>query len=299
MKLSKAANYFDKESFSIYDSSTKVWTADQLQCRILPVDRFLSNFSRPLHRRMLICDSDTILPSSNTIRSDATNEVYIIGQGRYDAYSNSPYQALYMAHLVSGASGAVGTLTRKLPSGPSTDPGHLVQTTVGEYYMDIELRATTPEKGAEHKTAGQYYMMSTPECDFTEWDYASLKGVNYRIEEGYFDSGLKFARVLQIEDDRVNLTYIRTTSFAYDQSTGKSAEVTQNYNVTGSVHDYKKVAADTKNVSEDTFKVIIPSINIGFNPQPREKVIVSSTTHAILQVARDPLTTEWVLICQA
>lgn len=298
MKLSKAANYFKKETFSIYREDTKTWNKSMFSGRLLPVDRFLSNFSRPLHRRMLVCDPKVKIPDSFTVQSEATGEKYIIGKGRYDAYSNSPYQALYMLHNVSGLGAGLGKVTRKVVTGTDTDPGHLVNTLVGEFYMDIELRATTPEKGTEQQTAGQYFLMAPPTSDIVEWDYIALGGINYRVEEGYFDSGLRFARVLQIEDDRVDLTYIKTTGFSYDTGTGVPTDTTAPYSVTGSVHDYKRIVVDTNNVSEDTFKVIIPSINIGFDPKPREVIEIDGAQHDILKVTRNPLKTEWTLICQ-
>ena len=299
MKLAKAANYFDKEQFSVYDSKNKVWDYQEISGRLLPVDRFLSNFSRPLHRRMLVCDVDTVIPASGTIRSEATQEIYIVGQGRFDAYSNNPYQALYMAHMVTGKAGGLATVTRREAVGPVSDPGHLVTRIVGEFYMDVELRGATPEEGTEHLMAGQYFLMAPPECELQEWDYVELNGKNYRVEEDYFDSGLTFSRVIQTEDDRVDLVYVSTTAFAYDSASGTATETTVPYNVTGSVLGYKTVSADSNQVSENTFKVVIPTENIGFEPKPRETITIDSSTHVILQVSRDPLTSEWVLVCQA
>lgn len=299
MDLKKAADYFDKELFATYDSAAQTWTEDDFKGRMMPVDRFLSNFSRPLHRRMLICSPDEVIPDSGTLRSSATNEIYLIGQVRFDAYANNPYQALYMAHLVSGLNGGVGVVTKRSAVGPSNDPGHLVKATVGSYYMDLELRATTPEEGTEHQVAGQYFAMAPPECNLDEWDYIALNGKNYRVKEGYFDSGLRFARVLQTEDDRVDFVYHKITGFSYSTASGTPTPVVQDYNVTGAIHEFKRIADDTDRVSENTFKLIIASEHTGFPPSPRESVRIDEEDHTILRVDRDPLTSEWTLICQA
>jgi len=299
MQLSTAAGYFNDHKFSTYDRLTNTWDLDELSGRITPVDRFLSNFSRPLHRRMFVCDLDTVIPESSTIRSEVTGDIYVVGQGRYDSQVGNTYQALYMLHLVNGLAGGLGTLTRKSVQGPSNDPGHLVESEIGSYYMDLELRATTPETGTVQQTAGQYFIMAPPECPMQEWDFIELNGVSYKVEESYFDSGMKFSRVLQTQDNRVNIQYLKTVSFSYDSSSGTSQDVPQSYNVSGTVHQYSKVVADPDNVSENVFNVVIAATDIGFDPTPRESVIVDSNTHVILKAARDPLTKEWVLTCQA
>lgn len=297
MELSTAANYFDKESFSTFDSSAGTWTSAAFTGRIAPVDRFLSNFSRPLHRRLLICNVSEVLPTSGTIRHDITGDIYIIGQGRYDAYTSSPYQAIYMLHLVSGLAGGLATVTRRVPQGPANDPGWLVTTTVGTYYVDIELRGATAEEGTVHQMAGQFFLMAAPEVDLQEWDYFALAGNNYRVEEPYSDSGLRFARVIDTEDDRVDLVYNKTTGFSYTPGGGPVTN-TQAYNVTGSVHGYKQVTTDPSRVEDDSFRIIVPTVNIGFDPKPRETMTVKGEAHTILEVSIDPLNHEWIIVCQ-
>lgn len=299
MELSQAANYFNTEKFSIYNRTTETWEVGSLIGKLAPIDRFLSNFSRPLHRRMFICEPSTVIPESFTIRSDTTGEIYIIGQGRYDSYAGNLYQALYLAHLVSGDAGGIGVVSRKLPAGPANDPGHLVPTEVGKYYIDVELRATTSESGTEQQQAGQYFLLAPPEANLAEWDFVTLNGKTYKVEEEYFDSGLKFSRVLQTEDNRVDIIYLKTTAFDYDTTLGQPQDISKPYDITATIHEYTKISTDSNTVGENKFKVVIADSAIGFEPTPREAIVLDGTTHIILEVARDPLTTEWVLLCQA
>jgi len=298
VELRQAAHYFEKEKFSVYVRENDDWDLEEIEGRFLPVDRFLSNFSRPLHRRMFVCDVDTVIPPSGTVRSEATGEVYVIGQGRFDAYNNNPYQAMYMAHLVTGAAGGLATVTRRETEGPATDPGYLVETVLGKYYVDLEFKSSTNDTGTVQQTIGQYFLMCPPECPLDKWDSIHLNGRDYVVETSYFDSGMRFAKVENTNDNRVDLQYLKTTGFSYDSDLGESVDTTQSYNVSGTVHDYTKTSVDSDRGSENVFKVVIAANHIGFNPTPRESVIVDGVTHIILKVTRDPLTKEWTLVCQ-
>lgn len=264
--------------------------------RLTPVDRFLSNFNKPLRRRMLFTDPNTPLPDSNVFRDPLSGEIFIAGQSRYDNDGDELYQRVTVCHSVTGDSADLLPLRRKAPVGPIGDPGWLVESVIAEVYGDFELRATAEADGANNETFGLYFLHLPMGTGAKAYDFITFKGQPYRIDAVYYDSGFEVARVSQRKDDRQDLVFKLAALPTYNRQTGEVESQGETLaNVTATVKAYSDVR-DTKEVdSAGTLTVFVDEANIGFEPKTGMKLEYYGTHYECKRVVRDSETSQWVL----
>lgn len=191
------------EPMEAWDPVTETWLPDAFRARIDLTDRFLSNFNKPTRRRMLFADNVTVFPESRTFRHPGTKDVYLLGTTRQDALHGNPYLGLTILQLVTdvpGGSAGLATFTRKVPIGPPSDPGWLVDTTYARAFMDTEFLTSTDEVATTDLRVERYNAYLPISIQPIEWDFVTLHNVKYRVLDTFADSGF-FALRIDHEDD--------------------------------------------------------------------------------------------------
>lgn len=268
MHLSKIAAFRITEPMQAWDPVTGNFTPDAFLGRIDLTDRFLSNFNKPLRRRMLFVRHGEQLPESRTVRHPGTSDVYLLGQSRSDAQGGSPYVSLVVCHLVTeepGGSAGLAKLYRKAPVGPADDPGWLVESLVATGYADIEFRTSATEADTLDVKVENYLCTMSRSIVAMENDRLELRGKNYRVVDTYADSGFSGLRIDEEEDPRVNFVIHVSGDRQYDKNTHEYVENRRSYNVTGQVPGYRDFAPWASE-SEAYIDVVIEREHIGFIP---------------------------------
>lgn len=246
MHLKRIALKHANEPMDAWDPATESWVADSFKARIDLTDRFLSNFNRPTRMRMMLHDDKVVLPDSLTIRHPGTHDVYILGTTRKDARKGVPYVALTLCRLVTevpGGSAGLATITRKAPAGPASDPGWLVETSVGKVWVDTEFLSSSEERQATDLRIERYNAFTALNADIKDWDFITLLGGKHRVLDTFADSGLFGLRLDQEEDTRRDFVLTMSGTRTMNRTTHEWDSTTElNFNVTGVIEHEMDVA---------------------------------------------------------
>lgn len=252
MHLKRIALKHANEPMEAWDPVTESWVPNFFVARIDLTDRFLSNFNRPTRMRMMLHDDQAVFPDSRVIRHPGTHDVYMLGTTRKDARKGVPYVGLTLCRLateIPGGSAGYATITRKVPQGPSSDPGWLVETVFAKTFVDTEFLSSADEVGATDLRIERFNAFMPLSAQAQQWDFLTLQGVRYRVVDTFADSGLFATRLDREEDVRTDFVLtvsgVRTMNRATHQwdSTPEVA-----YNVTGvaeRVNDVAQWSTDT------------------------------------------------------
>lgn len=295
MDLRTPAAWFENTWFDGYDEATDTWTENVFQGKVLPVDRFLSNFNRPTRRRTLGLDpSITTIPTSNTIRIPETGAIYMIGTLRQDATKGSAYDQIGILH----SSATLGTVNRRAPTGPSTDPGWLVSSTAGTHYMDVELRSVSEVDEQKERFEGDFFVTLPPHASLLKWDQLLIDTKSYFVEEVYDDSGFVFVRAVQRLDPRRDFVYhSRGNTATYDPSTRAITDGLVDSNVTGFAMQYGLGNTDLQALKEADLVVVVDVDHIGVVPTSEDELTWEGQKYKVEKVAQDFLQEQYQLHC--
>ena len=292
MDLQSAATISCTTPFDEFITATSTWEDNGLVGDIVTTDRFLTIYNRPVHLRQLTYQVTTTLPASRTVRNQATGEVYILGQERNDTKGGVAYAGTVLIHLMSGQAGGLTDIHRKGATGPSNDPGHLVDSIISSAFFDMELKSSSEVAKQTSSTRAEYLIWTTSEVELEPWDIVALRGKNLRIHQTYRDSGYQMARAFDESDDRENLVYNRKTA-AYDPDSGTPGAFT-NYNVTGIFLDTEAQSESELKTAPRAVDLRILKDHIGFEPSTKDKFTSSSgVTFKVVRVATSGSRREW------
>lgn len=273
------------------------WDTAAFSGRIDLTDRFLSNFNKPLRRRMLFTRPDVVLPSSGTFRDPATGQVYLLGQSRQDSLGGTAYNMLTVCHLVSGLSAGLGKVTSKVVQGAGDDLGWLVDTEVDTYYGDLELRSSGEESSTKGIHVGSHFLTLPGFANLEKYDFFHLNGKSYKVDEPYFDSGFMTARVTEVGDDRLDFTIEWDSGGSYDYDLGTATHSVVSRNVSGIVSSRFDRREDYDKDSTDYLEVFIFQEHVGFDPKPGMRLTLEGRTFDIVWVQEDRRERQWKLRC--
>ena len=300
MFLNRIATWKAHEPLEAWDEATETFLPDQMLGRIDLTDRFLSNFNKPLRRRMLYSDPAEAKPASQVIRHPGTGDVYILGQTRGDAVEGSHYLNLTVCHLVTdtphGSSG-LATLYRKAPAGPPDNPGWLVEQQVGRAFTDLEFRTSANEPEMYEEKIANFFAFLPAHVKLQEWDFLELHGERYRVVDTFADSGLSGLRVDREPDVRVDFVITGASSRVYDKANHRYVDTPVSANVTGvivSEHGFSTWAAE----STDYIDVSIEQEHIGFEPKPDMRLELDGYSRLVTSVSMPPLSRQYRLRCK-
>lgn len=278
MNLKAIALRKAKESMEAWDEATESFVPGSFTGRIDLTDRFLSNFNKPTRRRMLFTANETAFPPSLTFRHPGTLDVYLLGIRRQDALEGQPYLALTVCHLVTdepGGSSGLATITRKLPQGPASDPGWLVETTFAKAFLDMEFRTSANEQGTSDLKIENYYAFIPRHIQCEPWDFIELHGRRYRVVDTFADSGFSGLRIDLEEDTRKDFVLHLSGVPTYDQTQHQYSYGDVDYNVTGVMensNDFARWASDASSYIDVYFEAA--HVPFPFNIQPGQAWLI-------------------------
>lgn len=270
-----------------FDAETGTFTPLDFDVRISVTDQFLSNFNRPLRRRMLHYRLGSVLPESLTIRAVHTQDVYLVGQARQDSDATGAYHEMALGHLVTdqgeGSSSGLATHHRVLAEGPKDSPGWATEKQIGQTYMDIEFRSSLNEADLAESRIESFVGFFPRTLKIKTHDILRFKGDDYRVTDVYPDSGLMQARLNQEPNYYVDLVIKTQGERVYNSEEMRWVAKPVAHEVTAflvSEHDYVTWATD----STDTLNLSIDEQNIGFRPKAGMEVVWENRTRTIRQV---------------
>lgn len=299
MEMANVAARFHDISFDHYDAATAEWDLKQSAGRLVPVDRFQSIYSSPLHLRTAAFPADVSLPASRVVRVNGMSEVYLCGQPRSDVGKQGAYGVLCNLRLVSGEAGGLYQVNRKSTQGSAPDLGPLVNQVVASYYGDSQLFSVKKEGEVTNTFVGDFHVLFPATADVREWDFlVDPRGKTYRVLETYFDSGFLLCRALQTVDTRVNATYKANTVTAYVPGSGnKPATDPAQYILTGYLENYKMKDASASGDTAE-FQFYVEAQNIGFIPSKKGLLNYEGRDHGIASVSHDSVKRQWCFQCR-
>lgn len=237
--------------------------------RISVTDQFLSNFNRPLRRRMIHYPVNSTLPDSLTVKVISTQEVYLLGQAREDSDFTGAYHRMAVGHLVTdegvGSSSGLARQYRHSPDGPPENPGWLTEKYVSQTYMDLEFRTSLNEADLTDSRVESFIGFFPRTFHLEDQDRVEFKGKDYRVTDVYSDSGFMMARLDREPSYYVDLVFKLAAERVYNSETLRWETTQQSVQVTGkltSEHDYVTWSTD----SDDTLNLSINRDHIGFRP---------------------------------
>ena len=294
MNLRKVAASFETTQFDAYNEGSDTWTACAMAGKVMPLDRFLSNFNRPTKRRSLGVSPTAVPPDSNTLRVPATGAIYMMGELRKDSQSSVAYDQVGILHR----STTLGTINRRAPAGPAEDPGWLVETEIASHYMDMELRSASEIDEHEQRYDGSYFAVMPPHAQMQSWDRLNADGFDYIVQVQYMDSGFRFARVVNRIDPRKDFVYNSQGGTAgYDPSTRIVTDGFTAYNVTGFALGQGLTESRESSTQDADLVVIVDQANIGVVPTPRDELTWDGQAYKVTKVEEDFIETQYKIHC--
>lgn len=300
MFIDKIAQENLTEPMEAWDETLQAFVPGSFLGRIDLADRFLSNFNKPLRRRMLYTRPGTQFPQSFTFRHPGSGDIYLIGQGRQDAAAGNPYIQLNVCHLVTdvpGGSSGLATLYRRAPSGPPENPGWLVEHEVKKAFMDIEFRTSAKEADTYEIVVENYYAFLPRHIRCEEWDFLELQGKRYRVVDVFADSGMSGLRVDEEVDPRINFVLHKPGTRTYNRTTHEYEVTSTSFNVTGvpvKYHEFPTWSSE----SVSYIDVFIDREHIGFRPEAGQFLEFEGRKREIKQVSTQPGERQYRLRCE-
>jgi len=299
MDLRRAANRFETTDFDVYNEATDVWTLASFTAKLGPIDRFLSNFHRPTQRRLFSVDPAVTLPTNKTVRDSGTQDIYLLGQSREDGQDNVVYDKVVIAHLVSQSYvSGLAVVSRKNVVGTGTDLGVLVAANVGTHYAGVELRTAKAEEEQFLEYESAFVIVLPSHADLHEWDFITLNSITYKVESLFGDSGYKFGRITEMDDPRLDFTYLRAETPVYVPTTGDMSPGEVAYLVSGIASGYKVEEIDGAVIRSTDVNLTIEQSDIGFTPTDGDRVTVEGVTYSINAIGKDYKNHQWHLKCR-
>jgi len=194
--------------------------------RLANVDRFLSNFHKPLQRRMLFTRPKDKLPPTGVIRLKATQEIFLVGASRQDSSNDAVFDRLSVLHVVSNDSSGIAeyfNYHHDLATPLVTSPVDIGKRSEGTFYLSVEYASTKGAESGDEAYQGKFLVYSQLTTPFKRDGIFTVNGSSYKVVQPFHDSGFSCAIVLQQKDDMVPIVYL-----AID-------ETTSGYNVTSGV----------------------------------------------------------------
>lgn len=245
--------------------------------RFSTVDRFLSNFHRPLQRRAMFTDPDIALPDSMVVRNKVTQEIYFIGQSRHDTDEDEAYTRLSVVHYAETGNVQPIKVTRKVVdvNRPPETIGELVDLEITQTLATFEYYKTTEVYNTEDSFLVKFYIFMPHGTDVQSEDILTTEtGEQYQVEGVFNDSDFTGFYAEKKPDTTETAKYlVPVVGFGYDPATGVVNKTYDEYLFTCEVSTYKSEATVTGNTYDHEVFVKSPSLPI--TPKVGDKIEVS------------------------
>lgn len=221
-RLKQTADRVKVEPFLFMAEDGTFSKVPDIHARVSIVDRFLSNFHKPLQRRMLFTKPEDPLPSTCVMKHAVTGQVYLVGQERYDSDGTSEYERLSVIHVVSSDSSGYLDVTKygKLPEDPE-DSMLLKPINIGKFHVSFEYQSSRTEKFSDYEQSTRMLFYASARFlkvadELSEFEY---NGKVWSIKQVFYDSG--FASGIVIDTgQRIETYHIVKPVDTYDPTSG-------------------------------------------------------------------------------
>lgn len=266
-RLAKSANTNKVEPIHFLKADGTFSADPDIYARLSLTDRFLSNFHKPLQRRMFHTKASDPLPEDTYVfKQGITGNVYILGQEREDSDEDQSYERMSVAHLASNFSSARVEVFRYVLNQGDTA---LTRESVGEHFISIEFNSGRTKANTDEDVTDKmlFYAPATlyPHlndiCEFT------LNGKVYSILTHHYDSGFTSGQVIDVPRN-IQTYYIVDPDVGYDPTTGKADYFT------GTHTPFSATLADLGGAFDFAYKYA----------SSNQRVIYSKMTHGIIKV---------------
>lgn len=221
-RLKKSADADKVEPFCfMLDDGTFSQTAD-FYARLSVVDRFLSNFHKPLQRRMLFTDPSTTLPANGVIQHCITKDIYIVGQQRVDSDGQSAYERLNVVHLVSNESSTFAEVFKwEKPVGAAPESMLLVSRSIGKFYISLEYQSSSTERYSDKEQSSRmlFYGPAVLLDEANELCEFTYNNKQWSLKQVFFDSGFASGTLIDTGQNIEDFKLIKPVN-TYDPTSG-------------------------------------------------------------------------------
>lgn len=291
MDLTQVRGRFDDLVFDAWNFGSSSWVLKQFSGKLALADPKISLMSKGTRRRMLYTSPGSE-PTSTVIRCGTTNEIYMVGTQNKDSLLNTYYRNVVSLHY--GIPGAV--VTRKVPTGPSNNPGWAVLTNTLNTFADYELRSDNENVEMQISQWGSFDLTFPAGSDVQRHDNLTVDGRTFYIFETAPQSGFVGAKATDRPDARVNIVYTTLGASVYDPATLTNNQVATNYNVTAFIEPYDEQQDLNSTIVKDRIRLMILKSWIGVTPRLLDKITYGGKTYIVNRVASNQLGDEWHII---
>lgn len=221
-RLKQTADRSKVEPFSFMAEDGTFSNTPDLHARISLADRFLSNFHKPLQRRMLLTKPEDPMPSTCVMRHDITGQVYIVGQERYDTDGSSAYERLHVLHLVSNESSVFTNVIKYQKADDAKDTDMvLAPKDLGKFHISLEYQSSRTEKYSDGEQSSRMIFYASARLlsvadEMCEFEYNHK---TWSIKQVFYDSGFA-SGVLIDSGQNIDTYHIVEPANTYDPTLG-------------------------------------------------------------------------------
>lgn len=220
--LKKAADRNKVEPFTFMKGDGTYGSTPDLEARVSLADRFLSNFHKPLQRRMLFTRPEDPMSPTCVMRHDITNQIFLVGQERYDSDGQSAYERLNVMHLVSNESSTyVDVIKYDKPADADPESMLLVPKVIGKFYISLEYQSSSTERYSDREQSSRMLFYSSAKLleeanELCEFRYNNK---TWSIRQVFYDSGFASGTLIDSGQNIETYNIVKPTN-AYDPVAG-------------------------------------------------------------------------------
>lgn len=293
MDLTQVRGRFDDLAFDAWNFGNSTWTLLAFTGKLALADPKVSLMSKGTRRRMLYTSPGNE-PPTNVIRCSTTGEVLMVGTQNKDNLFNTYYRNVVSLHY--GIAGAV--LTRRVPTGPSNNPGWMILTQTLNTFADYELRSDNENIEAQIQQWGAFDLTFPAGTDVQRHDNLTVAGRTFYIFETAPGSGFMIAKATDRPDARVNIVYTVIGAPVYNPATLTPTTTFTSYNVTAFIEPYDAQQDSNSTIIKDRVRMMILKTWIGVTPQLKDKIVYGGKTFYISRIASNQLGDEWHILAE-
>lgn len=295
-----AANYFCRDSFTVWNPTTNTFTGGSFLGRFARTDTFVSLWNKSTRRQNIYVRSDQAVGDPYVVRRDATGDLYLVTETVHKDFwlDGTKYFHMLNTHSLVGPSGGAAQFFPVRVVGSGDDLGPVVFGPAQLGYADAELRTIREPDDSERETVGEYFLAFSRNFIAEEGDYLLLNGRHYRLSEEYHDSGYHYSRATREQPAYTTLDFkIRSgTPAVYDPVTGTMTALTESTRQVSALVGQATVSGNLEQRTQDTrLSFYIYHHHVGFPIRLGMEFVWEGRRYTISKVNPNLLLRQWSL----
>ena len=271
MDLFECRGYFDAQIFDGYNFASSAWVLNAVKGQLDLANPKVSLMNKGTRRRMMYV-SPGYEPAYTVLRVGPTGQIFLAGQQSKDTLNSKYIRDVISLHEPQG----VAIITRRLPAGPSNNPGWAIPVVLETTFGDYEIRSDNEDQNSQITQHGSWELTLPSNSAIQEHDTVAILGRVFYVFETFNESGLRGAHATDRSDDRYNFVYQALTGEAYDPAQLKNVKTFINYNVTGELTPYEEIQGSDSVITTSKMKLMILKAWIGIIPNLNDQIIYAS-----------------------